>query len=72
MQYCNDKDIDQLIKGMVRSGWRFERGRHGKLFHPLGLGFITFPKTPSDHRSLLNLRRDIRRLESKTCFSVIL
>ncbi len=64
MHYSNDKDINLLIKGMIRSGWRFERGRHGKLYHPEGAGFVTFPKTPSDHRSLLNLRRDIRRLLS--------
>lgn len=44
MQYSNDKDINLLIKGMVRSGWRFERGRHGKLYHPEGAGFVTFPK----------------------------
>lgn len=62
MHYCNDKDINQLIRGMVRLGWRYERGRHGKLYHPSGQGFIVFPRTPSDHRSLLNLRRDIRRL----------
>lgn len=66
MRYCNDKDINQLVKGMVQSGWRFQRGRHGKLYHPAGVGFITFPNTPSDHRSLLNLRRDIRRMEKRT------
>ncbi|MBK7463621.1 MAG: hypothetical protein IPP59_07485 [Betaproteobacteria bacterium] len=69
MHYCNDKDINRLIKEMLRSGWRFEPGRHGKLRHPAGVGFITFPKTPSDHRSLLNMRRDIRRLESKAAIS---
>lgn len=62
MQYCKDKDINQLVKDMVRSGWRFEWGRHGKLLHPKGTGFITVPKTPSDHRCLTNIRRDIRRL----------
>lgn len=63
MHYSNNKDINQLIKGMVRTGWRFEQGRHGKLHHPAGVGYITFAKTPSDRRCLLNLRRDIRRLE---------
>lgn len=66
MQYCSDKDINQLVKEMVRTGWCFERGRHGKLRHPSGVGFITFPKTPSDHRCLLNLRRDIRWLEVRS------
>jgi len=63
MQYCKDKDINQLVKDMVRSGWHFEWGRHGKLLHPAGNRFITVPKTPSDHRCLSNIRRDIRRLQ---------
>lgn len=64
MQYCSDKDMNQLVKRMVRTGWTFERGKHGKLRYPTGIGFITFPRTPSDHRSLLNFRRDVRRLEA--------
>lgn len=69
MRYCNDKDINQLIKEMVRSGWRFEHGRHGKLCHPAGAWFITIPKTPSDYRCLLNIRRDIRRILRSSSFS---
>lgn len=66
MQYSSDKDINLLIKDMVRSGWHFEQGRHGKLYHPAGVGFLTVSKTPSDYRCILNIRRDIRRLEQKT------
>lgn len=47
MQYCQDKDINRLVAEMIRTGWRFERGRHGKLRHPDGAGFITMPKTPA-------------------------
>lgn len=65
MQYCQDKDINRLVGEMVRTGWSFARGRHGKLRHPAGVGFITFSKTPSDHRCLMNIRRDIRLLERK-------
>ena len=65
MKYCQDKDINQLISQMVQSGWLFNRGRHGKLRHPAGIGFISIPKTPSDHRTLLNMKRDIRSVERK-------
>lgn len=65
MQYCKDKDINQLVKDMVRNGWIFEWGKHGKLRSPTGKGFITVPKTPSDYRCLTNIRRDIRRLENR-------
>jgi len=63
MQYCQDKDINQFVAEMVRSGWHFDRGRHNKLYHPTGKVFITFSKTPSDRRCLLNIKRDIRRIE---------
>lgn len=66
MHYCRDKDINRLVVEMIRSGWRYEQGRHGKLYHPAGFGFIAIPKTPSDHRSLLNIKRDIRSVERKT------
>jgi len=61
MRYCHDKEINRLVSVLVRDGWNFTRGRHGKLRKPDGSGFVTIPNTPSDHRALLNLRRDIRR-----------
>ncbi len=61
MRYCHDKEINQLVAGMVRQGWKFTKGRHGKLRKPDGFGFVTIPNTPSDYRAILNLKRDIRR-----------
>lgn len=63
MQYCKDKDINQLVAKLIRSGWRFHRGRHGMLYHPAQPVFITFSQTPSDRRCLLNIKRGIRRVE---------
>lgn len=63
MHFCLDKDINRLVSNMIKEGWRYEVGRHGKLRPPSGAGFITIPKTPSDFRSLQNIRRDIRRLQ---------
>jgi hypothetical protein len=62
--YCHDKDINRFIQNCVREGWSFKRGKgHGKLYHPTGAWFITISQTPSDHRCLLNIQRDIRRLK---------
>jgi predicted RNA binding protein YcfA (HicA-like mRNA interferase family) len=61
MRYCRDKQIDKLVADLVREGWRFSRGKHGKLRTPCGRGFVTVPSTPSDHRTFQNLCRDIRR-----------
>lgn len=61
MKYCSNKEINQLIRQLVRHGWRFRRGsKHGRLTHPAGWPTITVVKTPSDHRSLHNFRRDLR------------
>lgn len=65
MKYCSNKEIDQLIHQLVRSGWRFYRGRkHGRLTHPSGRPTLTVASTPSDFRSLQNFRRDLRNAES--------
>ncbi|PTD97579.1 hypothetical protein C8261_02550 [Pseudothauera lacus] len=63
MRYCSNKDVNQLVRELVQAGWTFRCGRHGKLVPPSGLGFITISQTPSDHRCLLKIRRDIRRLQ---------
>lgn len=60
MRYCQDKRINELVCSLVRAGWVFTRGRHGKLRTPCGRRFVTIPGTPSDHRTFQNLRRDIR------------
>lgn len=62
MRYCRDGRINELVATLVRAGWHFSRGRHGKLKTPDGLRFVTIPCTPSDHRSFRNLCRDIRKL----------
>ena len=66
MHYCRDKQINKLVADLVREGWRFSRGKHGKLRNPSGIGFVTIPCTPSDYRTFQNLCRDIRRQVSQT------
>jgi hypothetical protein len=60
MRYCQDKQINELVSSLVRSGRAFTRGRHGKLRTPCGRRFISVPCTPSDHRAFWNLRREVR------------
>lgn len=63
MKYCSNKDIDQLIRKLVRTGWSFQRGRkHGRLTHPTGISTLTIANSPSDYRSLQNFRRDLRNV----------
>lgn len=65
MKYCASKEIDQLVKGLIREGWHFRRGsKHGRLSSPDGLAKLSVPSTPSDYRAFLNFRRDVRHVLS--------
>jgi len=63
MKYCSSKEIDGLVKQLVRQGWAFSRGKkHGRLRPPNGHSALTVPSTPSDCRALLNFKRDLRHV----------
>lgn len=72
MRYCRDKQINKLVADLVREGWQFSRGKHGKLRNPSGIGFVTIPSTPSDYRTFHNLCRDIRRQVSTNRSKIII
>lgn len=69
MKYCSNKDIDQLVRQLVRQGWSFQRGgKHGQLTHPDGRPKLIVAKSPSDFRSLHNFQRDLRKVTSSSPF----
>lgn len=62
MKYSKDRAISDMVRQLIQAGWRYHRGgRHGKLIAPSGKS-LPVPNTPSDHRSFLNFKRDIRKL----------
>jgi predicted acylesterase/phospholipase RssA len=67
MQYCRNQNINKLIVEFVGKGWTYSQGRHGKLRAPNGRYFVTIACTPSDHRSFLNVKRDLRRALAASC-----
>jgi hypothetical protein len=63
MKYSTNKDINVIVRNLIRQGWSFSWGaKHGRLRHPLGQLMLTVPKTPSDKRALLNFSRDVKRI----------
>lgn len=63
MKFNRNKDVNRLVSRLVREGWLYRRGgKHGKLFAPEATGFLTISASPSDHRTLHNMRRDVRKL----------
>jgi hypothetical protein len=63
MKYSNQKDIDQLVRKLVRQGWHFWRGKkHGRLKAPFSKNSLTVPGTPSDCHAFDNFSRDVLRI----------
>ena len=62
MKYSNDRNVSDVVRDLVRNGWRYHMGgRHGKLVSPSGRR-MPVPCTPSDYRAFLNFKRDVRKL----------
>lgn len=55
------KELSVLIKQAREQGWKVAstNGGHYKWLSPLG-GFFFTAATPSDHRALKNIKRDLR------------
>jgi len=54
MKYCSMKEIDCLVRQLLKENWRFSRGgKHGRLWPPHGHRSISVPCTPSDKRAFL-------------------
>lgn len=61
MRYSKSKEFDQLVRQLVREGWRYWRGkRHGRLVPPKGYPVLTVAGSPSDWRALENFRHQVR------------
>lgn len=64
-RYSNNKDINQEVQMLIKSGWKVKNGsKHAKVISPEGHRLI-IPSTPSDHRAWLNFSRDIRKINKK-------
>lgn len=64
MKYCSNKEIDGLIKALVKEGWIFERGKkHGKLYPPNRNRLLIVSTSPSDSHASRNFLRDVRNAQ---------
>lgn len=63
-RYSTSKEINTLVRQLVRDGWLFQwGGQHGKLYTPNHAACLSVPSTPSDRRAFLNFRQDVRRTQ---------
>lgn len=61
MKYSSAKDINKIVRDLIRAGWTYRRGRrHGRLRAPYGGPELTVPGTPSDWRALIKFKSDVR------------
>lgn len=58
-----NKDLNQYLKTLTDNGWQLDcGGRHIKLFYPgSGCPIVMVPKSPSDMRSIDNVKAKVRR-----------
>ena len=61
MMLTNNKELKKILKDAEEQGWAFSKGRgsHIKGKHPTGKT-TTISVSPSDHRVLLNIQKDLR------------
>lgn len=63
MKYSSSKDLDRIVRVLVRQGWTFSHGgKHGRLLTPCGKCFLTVPATPSCRHAAKNFAGDVKRL----------
>lgn len=65
MRLTIDKDVNTFINGLLASGWSYSTsGKHLKLFSPkMPSRCVVVSKTPSDRRTLYNIRHVIKMAE---------
>jgi hypothetical protein len=62
VKYSSHKEIDKLVRELVRKGWIFWRGgKHGRLRAPSGKDTLTVPVSPSCKNVLKNFAGDVKR-----------
>lgn len=59
------KDAKNLVKRLMKAGWRVEKTNNGhfQAFHPSGTGIVTVSGSPSCDYWLKNALGDIKRLD---------
>ena len=60
-KYATCKDMERVIKSLVKAGWVYSKNGHGRVTHPSGR-YLTFSVTPSDKYAFRQLERDVKRL----------
>lgn len=56
------RELRAIVRAAMAEGWSLEaQGAHPKLYTPNRRRFVQVSTTPSDHRTLRNFERDMRR-----------
>lgn len=58
---CRDKDVKRLLKDLEHQSWTItQTKKHLKVYCPNGKPRVAVAVSPSDHRTYLNVRRELR------------
>lgn len=59
--YTRCKDMNVVVARLIKQGWVYTAGAHGRLTHPSGK-YLTFSMSPSDKYAFRQVERDVKRL----------
>ena len=66
MKYSSQKDINKVIRALVREGWSFRRGsKHGPLRTPSGSDTVTVSVTPSGRNAFKIFYGNVKRVAAR-------
>ena len=63
MELTSNKELKKILREAEMRGWVFEKGanRHIRGKHADGVTQTTISASPSDHRAIQNIKRDLRK-----------
>ena len=65
MRMTSSKDINYYLSSLLQNGWQYTgTNKHIKLLSPNNV-IVFVSKTPSDRKTLLNLKKVVRHVQPK-------
>jgi hypothetical protein len=61
--YSKDKNIETLVRDLIKQGWSAVKSKHWQIYTPDGRWKVAVPMTPSCPRAFMNFKADVRRLQ---------
>ena len=62
IKYSSDKDINKMVRKLIRKGWTIKPGKKHRSVVSPGGRCVAIPSPPSDYRASKNFSQQVRSL----------